>query len=232
MNEPNSTQRVITLENVRLSYAYLDEPKTGTNDRGQATRNWCTHGIMTLDHPGVALVRDTTRAVAQAAWKDNPVASADAQGNPIQIPMYLAVLNQLAAQDKLALHQGNISKIGQEAYANKVYVSANNSKTAPRIVVTRGGANVDIKPGDPCFPYSGCWGNLVVAIYAQLGVGKQVEFGKRINVQLMGVQFLRHDQRFGGGRVASLDEFKLAPAEADGAVPMAAANAAGVSALV
>lgn len=234
MNEPKQTQRTITLENVRLSYAYLEPnaPKTGTNDQGQATKNWCAHGIMTPDHPGIALVRDAQKAVALAAWGEQPTAGADAQGNAITLPMYLAVLNQLAAQDKLALHNGNISKAGQEAYAGKFYVSANNSKQPPRIVVTRGGVNVDIAPGDPCFPYSGCWANLVVAVYAQLGVGKQASYGKRVNVQLMGVQFLRHDTRFGGGRVASMDEFKIAPTEADGAVPMAAANAAGASGLV
>jgi hypothetical protein len=65
---------------------------------------------------------------------------------------------------------------------------------------------------------------VLIAIYAQGANGKPSSYGKRVNAQLLGVQFVRHDTRFGGGRIASVDEFALAPADADGAVPMAAAG--------
>lgn len=209
------TQKVVLLENVRFSYLYAFRPITGTNDKGQATVNYCGHAIMDPGHAGIEIVKAAQREVAAAAWGDQAI----------------NVLTALAGQDRLCLHDGNISKAGQEAYANKFFVSA-NSKNQPRVCVTRNGANVDILEADPCAPYSGAWGNMLIAVYAQLGVGKSALHGKRVNAQLMGVQFLRHDTRFGGGRIAKLDEFKIAPAEADGAVPMAPATAGAAGSLV
>lgn len=208
----NATQRVLLLENVRTSYLYAFRPYTGTNDQGQATSSYTCHTLMEPNHPGIQLVKQATREIAAAAWGE--------QG--------MTILNALAAKDYLCLHDGNVTKVGEEAYANKFYVSA-NGKTRPRICVTRNGQNVEIQENDPCAPYSGCWANVLVAIYAQGANGKPSKWGKRINAQFMGIQFQRHDTRFGGGRIAKLDEFGIAPAEADGAVPMQGAAAGGAA---
>jgi hypothetical protein len=207
------TQVTVVLSNVRLSYAYIFRPFKGKNDKGQETSSYSAHGIMLPTDPGVLLVRNAQRQVAAAAW--------GAQATD--------VLTKLAAQDKLALHDGNISKMGQEAYAGKYFVSA-NSKVRPKIAVTRGGVNTEIDEGDPCAPYSGCWANLIVAIYAQGPNNKPSQYGQRINAQLMGVQFLRHDEKFGGGgRVATLDEFPNVEATgADAAAPAVADASAGL----
>jgi hypothetical protein len=51
-------------------------------------------------------------------------------------------------------------------------------------------------------PYSGCFVNANLDIWAQ-----DNSFGKRINCQLRGVQFVRDGDSFGGGSAASADEF-------------------------
>jgi hypothetical protein len=219
----NATQRDLWLMDVRLSYFYGFDAFEGTNDQGQVTKSYCSHAILEPTHPALEKVRQAMRDVAKAGWGEALVASADAQGNPIQLPAWQAVMQQLAAQDRLCLHNGNVSKAGEEAYAGKFYVSA-NSKVRPTIVATRGGQNVQVQKGDPDAPYSGCRANVLVSIYCQGPNGKPSKFGKRINAQLMGVQFVRHDQAFGGGRVAKLDEFGIVASEADGAAPVAAAG--------
>jgi hypothetical protein len=205
----NESQIVVVLENVRLSYVYAFDPYVGKNDQGQETRTYSAHAIMDPTHAGVQKVKDAQRAIAAAGWG----------------PQADAVLQQLLAQDKLCLHAGDISKMGQEAYKGKVFVSA-NGKARPRIVVTRGGTNVDIEKNDPYAPYSGCWANMIIAVYGQGTNAKPNKFGKRINAQLMGLQFLRHDTAFGGGgKIATPDEFPIvAGTDADGAAPVSQAS--------
>lgn len=197
----DATQKIITLQDVRLSYAFLFNPMIGTDDKGNTTRNFCTHAIMAPNHPGIALLKAAQKEVAQAKW--------GAQA--------LAIMQSLSGQDKLALHSGNISKPGQEGYEGNFYVSA-NSKQRPTLVETRGGVNVQLVESDGR-PYSGCFANVMVAVYAQDPKGEKAKFGKRINAQLMGVQFLRHGDAFGGGRVAKPEEFGITAEGADGAAP-------------
>jgi hypothetical protein len=222
----NATQKDVWLMDIRLSYFYGFDPYEGTNEAGQITKTYCTHAIMESTHPDLEKVRQAQREVARAGWGEEMVASVDANGNAVQLPKWQAIMQKLAQQDRLCLHNGNISKAGEEAYAGKFFVSA-NSKVRPTIVATRGGQNVQVQKGDTDAPYSGSRANVLVSVYCQGPNGKPSKFGQRINAQLMGVQFLRHDTAFGGGRVAKMEEFGIVASEADGAAPRAAA--AGVS---
>lgn len=192
----NGGNFTVRLDDVVLSYFYGFQPLIGRNDQGQETRNYCVHAIMPPTHPGVALIKEAQRKAAQFKWGDQ----------------WQAVLEQLALAHKIALRPGALK--GGEGYDGNVYVSA-NSKVKPRIVVTRGGQNVEIAENDPCAPYSGARGSVIVDIWPQ----QHPKFGKRLNAQLTGVQFLGHGKRFGGGRVSKVDEFGIKPTDADGAVP-------------
>lgn len=192
----NGGNFTVLIPNVILSYFNGFQPLIGKNDQGQETRNYCTHGIMDPAHPAVQLIKDAQRKAAAFKWGDQAT----------------AVLTQLAAANKLALRSGDAK--GGEEYTGKVFISA-NSKVRPRIVVSRGGVNVEIGENDPCAPYSGAKGNLIVDIWPQ----QHPKFGKRINAQWTGVQFVEHGKRFGGGRIARVDEFGIVPTDADGAVP-------------
>jgi len=213
-NPEQKTQEVIRLPDCRLSYLYAYRPYVGTNTEGKQASSYCVHALLDPNTPrGAANIRtakDAINKVAVAAW--------GAQAG--------SVLQQLMQTDKLCLHNGDVTKMGEEAYAGKLYISANH-KVKPRVVVTRGGVITEINSDDPCAPYSGCWGEVVVAIYAQGPNSKPSKWGKRVNAQFMGVQFLRHDEAFGGGRIATPEEFGVAPTDADGAVPMTAPAGAG-----
>lgn len=210
-----TTQVELMLTNVRLSYFDGYVPYVSTNDEGKQTATYGTHCLMDPNHPGVQLVKDAQRKVAQAAWGDN----------------WQAILNSLAAKDDLCLHKGEVSRPTEEAYQGKYYVSA-RSKARPTCVATQGGVNVIVHQGEPLAPYSGCYANVKIAVYAQGANGKPSKFGKRINAQLMGVQFVRHGDAFGGGKVARPEEFGIVAEDADGAAPGTFVEDSAVSDLV
>lgn len=200
-------QEIVTLENVRVSYLYAFQPFVGKSAEGKDTRTYCVHALFEKGDANHQKVSAAIQKVCQA-WGTN----------------YSNVLTAMKAQDKLCLHEGNISKMGKDEYKDKMYVTANGSRK-PTIVVTRGGVNTEIGPDDPYAPYSGCWANVRVAIWPQNPPGKPNKWGNRVNAQFMGVQFLRHDEAFGGGGVvASPDEFPVQEtAGADAPAPTAGA---------
>lgn len=214
-DQTNQDQRVMILEDVRFSFFYGFRPFRGKDDSGKETASYTLHALLRPGHPGIEQYKKAQREIAELAWP----------GQGVQ------TLQNLGARDRLALHDGNVSKQGREEYKDHFYISA-NSKVRPGIFVTQGGANVPIlDESHPFAPYSGAWGNVMIAVYAQGSQKKPSKFGQRINAQLMGVQFLRHDSRFGGGRIAKADEFGIAAVEADGAAP-AQAPATGAAGLV
>lgn len=200
----------VLLPEVRLSYAYLATPYVGKPEPGKTPKaSYTAHGLFKANSPAHLALKEAIRKTAALGWG----AQAD------------AVLAQLAGQDKLCLHDGNITKGGAEPYKDMLFVSASNERR-PRILVTRNGVNVELAVDDPMFPYSGCWANLLLDIWPQSPDGKPNQYGKRINATLTGVQFLRHDEAFGGGgRIASPEEFPtVETAGADAAPPAAAAG--------
>lgn len=182
MAESKKQDENLLITDARLSYAYIYKPYEG--DDGKKT--YTSHLIIPENHPQMSAISATIRKVAALVFKDQ----AD------------AVLAQLKAQDKLCIHRGDISKAGQDPYRGKLYISANNN-VRPRILATVNGVNQEINEDHELAPYSGCYANVMIVIWAQNN-----KWGKRINAQLTGVQFLRHAERLGGGgKAASLDEF-------------------------
>lgn len=192
----------VFIKDARLSYFYGFEPFKGEDGDGK----YCAHAIIAVDHPAVAAIKAAMRKVAVERWKNKAE----------------EVLQQLAAQDKLCIHRGDVNKPGQEAYAGKLFVSASNDRQ-PKIAVTLNGVTQEIDKSSDYAPYSGCIANVIIDVWAQ-----DNKYGKRINASLTGVQFKKHDTRLsGGGRASSLDEFEVDPADADAAPPEGQANASG-----
>lgn len=193
------TDKTITLRGVRFSYLYAFSPFQGDNGD-----SYTCHGLMEPGDANSQLVIATMKELVKAKWGDQ----AD--------EMYAA----LKGKDKLALHVGATSKPGEEAYKGKVFISA-NSKTRPTVVETRGGQNVQLTAQDGR-PRSGDYGNLILNIWIQ-----DNKYGKRINAQLMGVQYVRKGPPLGGGgRVASVEEFGVEASDADGEEPGTQATSA------
>jgi hypothetical protein len=222
------TNLTVVVPDVLLSYCYVAQPympRTGNREP-----SFCTHGVFSRGHAAEQIVTATIVEICKNAWGSKMVEQAVMQpdGSTIikQMPEWQAMLTQFKQENRLPLKDGNKRKPLADPYKNNLYVSANNP-SRPRIVVTRGGVNVEIGPDDPMFPYSGARGNLIIDFWAQGCPAKPVKdptWGSRINAQLAGIQFLSHGSRLGGGggRAANLDEFGICPADADAPPPGAA----------
>lgn len=173
------------LKNVRLSFPSLWSPQTGPNPN-DAGKPAYTAQFLIEDSAEVANVRRVIGLIAKEAWGDN------AQ----------TMLKTLAEQNRIALKNGDSKTDSNgnvlDGYAGNWFLSA-RSYTRPT-VVDRDRSPLTEGDGKP---YSGCYVNAKVRLWVQSGG----QYGRRINCQLMGVQFAKDGESFGGGRVASPDEF-------------------------
>lgn len=167
----------IKLANVRLAFPTLFEAKT-VNGEGKPAFS----ASFLLD-PADPQVKALNAAIDQVA-KDKWGAKAD------------AILKQMRAQDKVALHDGDL-KSNYGGFPGNLYVSA-RSATRP-LVIDRDRTPLTEQDGKP---YAGCYVNASVELWPQ-----DNNYGKRINASLRGVQFLRDGDAFAGGGAASEDEF-------------------------
>lgn len=201
MSEAKKSIGLIHVSNVRFSYFYGFEPFTAQPSRQNPNPKpvYTVHGLLTPDHPDLVKIAQTIELVGEAKWKDKwPVIKAGLKG-----------------ADKLCLHKGDVTKAGKPEYAGLYFISASNSR--PFTIVDADRTPLREKDGKP---YSGCYGNLIVDIWAQ-----DNNFGQRINATVTGAQFLRHAEAFGGGaQAAAPEEFGIHAQSADAAAPAAAAD--------
>ena len=116
------------------------------------------------------------------------------------------MLKMLKAGDRLPVHSGD-AKATSAGYAGNLYLNAGN-KIRP-LVLDSNRAPLTISDGKP---YSGCYVNVIVEIWAQ-----DNKHGKRVNASLLAVQFVRDGERLAGGSVASADDFQEIPGATDNA---------------
>lgn len=165
---------------------WVPQKKVDANT-GKTTYTHSMALIIPPDHPQIEDIKAAQRAAAAQKWPNNP-----------QAPNYTQqMLQALQAQDKLALHDGNI-KMQYVGYPGNFYLNGNNS-TRPRIVDVYGKT---VLRQEDCRIYSGCYVLAHVEIWAQ-----DNQHGKRVNVSLKGVQFLRDGDAFGGGGISREDAF-------------------------
>lgn len=191
----------VTLENVRLSFAQgLFEKST---PEGGGEPKFSASFIFPRDHAAVAALGAMIVKVATDKWKEKAG----------------EVLTMLKAADKLAVHDGD-AKANYAGYAGNLYVNASN-KVKPLVVDTD--PKRTLTAMDPR-PYSGCYVNAIVELWAQ-----DNKYGKRINASLAGVQFIRDGERLSGGGIASANDFAPMPgSETNDAAPAAAVDPAAL----
>jgi hypothetical protein len=167
----------IKLNNVRLSFAQLFEAKT-VNGEGKPA--YSASFLIDPKDPQIAAVNAAIETVAKDKWG----AKAD------------ATLKAMRAADKTCLHSGDL-KSNYDGFEGMLYISSRNSMR-PLVI------NVDKTPlvESDGKPYSGCYVNASVELWAQ-----DNNYGKRINATLMGVQYFKDGESFSGGGVASEDDF-------------------------
>lgn len=168
----------VKLTNVRLAFPVLFEART-VNGEGKPAFS----ASFLLD-PADPQVKALNQAIEQVA-KDKWGAKAE------------AILKQMRAQDKVALHDGDL-KANYDGFPGNLYVSA-RSATRP-LVIDKDKSPLTEQDGKP---YAGCFVNASIELWPQ-----DNNYGKRVNASLRGVQFFRDGDAFaGGGGAASEDEF-------------------------
>jgi hypothetical protein len=178
---------------VRISYT--QSLFTAQQVQGQGDPKFSSGFIFSRTHPATKQLTDAEIEAAKLKWPTK----------------WEEMLKQLKAADRLPVHDGD-AKADSEGYAGNLYMNASN-KLRP-IVLDQRKSPLTAADGKP---YSGCYVNAIVEIWAQ-----DNQFGKRINASLLGVQFLRDGERLSGGSVASADDFQEIPD-----APAAAAAAGG-----
>lgn len=171
----------VTLNDVRVTFPVFFSAKQ-VNGQGEAKFSGAF--LLAKNHPQKAAVEAAIVQAATEKWGAKA----------------MEVLKALKASDKLAMHDGD-AKSDYDGYAGNFFINASN-KIRP-LVIDGNRSPLDESSGKP---YSGCYVNVILELWAQ-----DNQFGKRVNASLLGVQFLRDGQRLAGGGVASQDDFEAIP---------------------
>lgn len=170
----------ILLKDVRLAFPNLFEP---TTVNGEGKPRYSATFILPAEHPQLDEIRKKIEAVAREKWKDKAA----------------GILTSLYKTGKVALHDGD-EKAQYDGFAGNLFISASAQENAAPTVIDRDRSPLTQRSDRP---YPGCYVNASLEFWAQDNA-----YGKRINAQLRGVQFLRDGDSFSAGRPASSDEFE------------------------
>ena len=166
-----------TMLNLRIAFPNVFEPKV--NEQGKAT--FGAAFIFAADHPGKAALDKVVDEVGAAKWGAK----------------WPAMKKQMIAGDNLLVHNGD-AKATLDGYEGNLYFNAYNAVRPT--VVDRDTSPLVAADGKP---YSGCYVNAILDIWAQ-----DNQYGKKVNAQLQGVQFFKDGDAFaGGGKAAAASDF-------------------------
>lgn len=132
--------------------------------------------IFPTDHKGLDALRETIDKVGQEKWGAK----------------WAQIRKELKAGDNLLVHDGD-SKASYAGYEGNLFFNANNSVRP--LILDRDKTPLTAQDGKP---YSGCYVNVSIDVWAQ-----DNQYGKKINAQLQGLQFVKDGEAFAGGGVAA-----------------------------
>ena len=181
------TSDVIKLPGARLSYAKLFKPEAFQGD-GDSVGEKKFQATFLLD-PSNADHAAKIKEIKQAAGK----LMKEAYGADFKSTGLKGVC--FGDGNKKVNEKGEV----KEGYENMFFVTVSN--TVRPAIANRAGQPV--AEGDPQVPYSGCYVLGSITLWAQNN-----KFGKRINGNLRGVQFMKDGPAFGAGPVRVEDEFE------------------------
>lgn len=178
----------VKLADVRLSFPDLFE---ATQYQGQGPHNFRASFLMAPDHPAKAALDKAIQAVAKEAWKDKAAA-------------HLAGI--LGVGQKCCFLNGDTK--AYDGYAGNWALTSTRDQSKGRPLVLDQFKNPLVAADGK--PYAGCYVNATVEIWPQ-----DNKYGRAIRCTLLGVQFLRDGDSFGGGTAPSPDDFEALAAGAD-----------------
>jgi Enterobacter phage Enc34, ssDNA-binding protein len=172
----------VFLTNVRLAFANIFEAKAAA---AEAEPRYSACFILDPASDNAKKLDKAVLAVATEKWKDKAT----------------AVLKKLVEDNRMSyVRSDKTDKNGEvyEGFEGSYSISASN-KRRPSIFDRDPAHQLVAADGRP---YSGCYVNALITVWAQ-----DNQYGRRINAELNGVQFVGDGDAFGAGRVASKDDF-------------------------
>lgn len=179
MSNKPATQ--ITLKRVRLAFVKVNKPEE--YKKGEGNPRYSVTILTEPDSPNVKLVTGAIRAAAAEKWADKAE----------------TMLKQLKAQARLCIYDGDTRDYA--GFEGMKAINASCGADMPPTLVTPGRKRLDNETQSTI--YSGCWANVIINVWAM-----DNDWGRRVNAELKGIQFLEDDVRLGGATVASIDDFE------------------------
>jgi len=190
----------VILLNVRASFLSVFEPNVQKQDDGSIRETWKANFLVGKD-----AIKDKS-AKAKYMGKVMPLmdalkaASAAAKEKKWGPESKWPKLKP----EKVFIRDGDLED--WDGYADQRYVSANAQlQDKPACVTNRKDGNgnwIDAEPGGRASPYSGCYVNATIVVWAQ-----DNEHGKRVNAQLKAIQFYADGDAFGAAPSDPNDDF-------------------------
>lgn len=176
----------VTLQNVRLSYAHIFKPgKDMKDDKGNVIPG--KFGAVLMIDPDTDIGKKNLAKLKKAK---EDVMSEQWGSKPPKLPAdRLCTKKYKVPEDEDGEPNMDAAK---EEYMGMYLVSARN-KDRPQIVDNRKGADkkwIRLEEADGR-PYSGCYANVIVRLWAQDNT-----YGQRVNAALELVQFYKHGEAF------------------------------------
>lgn len=181
-------QMTIRIDNVRLSFPHLFQPDAMNEGDAKA---YSADFILPPDHPQKPAIEQALRKLATDAWDDNGA----------------NILKELVDEKRVFIKPGSKKRAPdgtvRDGYDGQLFISA-RSKVRPTLV------DADRSPLDESSGklYSGVYVNAFLALWVQ-----DNKFGRRINAQVQGVQYLRKGDSLGGGTTADPSVFETLEGE-------------------
>lgn len=181
----------VILKNVRLSFADIFEPgkpqknDDGTTSPGKYKANFLMEKGTEDTKANVAKIKKAANDAKEKKW-----------GSEKNWPKL--------KPEKVCLRDGDLED--WDGYEGCLYLSASSPATRPpQIITNRKNSDnkwIEAEPGGKGAPYSGCYVNALVRVWAQ-----DNEHGKRVNASLEVIQFLRDGESFGAAPVDPNEKF-------------------------
>ena len=193
MSKINNPAR-ITVQG-RAAFLRIDKPE---RYQGTGEPRYSASIIIDPSTPSHEAVKKAMLAAAAKQWGAEKAAKA---------------VEGLTKSAKVAYVDGD-TKADFAGFAGNFAIQAHaKANTPPALVKTVNGKNVRLDRESQTDIYAGCYVNAIVEFWAQ-----DNQYGKRINAQLAGLQFVRHGDPFSGGRAAEDDDFEIIEGDDDDGV--------------
>ena len=200
----------VTLLNVRLSFEKLYEPNRSENDDGTIRETWGANFLIPKEDAKEmqGVFKGKKMPILKAIKAAGDEAKAKKWGDdPDKWPKI--------KDDRKFFRDGD--QENWDGYAGNHYASANAQlNERPSVITNRKDGNgkwIEAEGGGKNAPYSGCYVNAVLVIWAQ-----DNKHGKRLNAQVKAVQFFRDGEPFGGTSIDVDEEFDDDMAGTEGSI--------------